>query len=575
MLIFEKIIYRNYLASGKSPIEIDLSSNKKTLIIGENGDGKSTVMSALSFALFGKDCSGKSKTTLVNSINKKNCLVELWFRREGNRYQIKRGIKPSVFEIYENEALLDPPANMRDYQKKLEEDILQFSFFSFKQVIILSSRNYIPFMKLNSVQRREFIEELLDLSVFSKMNRIVKEKSKELDDLIFDNEVKLNGQRELVKTYTSSLEKVEKSNREKIQESKRFVDESTKKLHKLEKIKNEKYEYRDGLRTKSTKLLDAKSKASKILFGLDKDIEEAGRKLKILKRQLDEIEETRICPKCGTEFTEEKKQEFKKDILSDIDTFSSVIKKSESKKQEILPKIEKIEKEEEKHGELETRAFEDYDKYSRACSKLCAQIEEHNKILQKSENELQTDISENLDKAKGLEKEYTLELKQLNEKQSHVKIAVDLLKDSGIKASIIENYIDKINNFINEYLQRLDFFVSFYLDKDFNEEIKSRYRDLFTYESFSEGEKQRIDLAILFTWRRIAQLRNSVNTPLLFLDEVFDSSMDQAGIENLISTFDLHQDSNIFVISHRENMTNHFDKVLKFKKINNFSEIIE
>lgn len=568
MIYFKKIRWKNLLSTGNVFTEIDLCTRDTTLIVGTNGAGKSTILDALSFALFGKPFRKITKPQLVNSITKKNCVVEVEFSIGTNQYKIVRGIKPNLFEVYQNESLLNQSAEMRDYQDLLEKQIIKVNHKSFSQVVILGSATFQPFMQLSTSQRREIIEDLLDLQIFTVMNSLLKDKVLINSENIYE----VNSQKKLIESKIEMTKQHMldmKDNNYKIAAEKQIlIDQTTTqikqtsdKVHKVSQ-KIEKIQKEVG---------DEESVSKKInkLSQLKHQIEA---KVALLNEDVDFFNEHENCPTCKQHINEEfriktveEKNAQIKETEEGLKLLSVEYETANNRFKQIMNLMNEIQN-------LEIEKVE-YKTTVRSLVEYSHQLEDEIKKLKENKNEVNDNkITEYESELKKLELRYN----ELSEEKDILAAAGVLLKDTGIKSKIIKQYIPVINKLINKYLSAMDFFVSFELDESFNETIKSRYRDDFTYASFSEGEKQKIDLALLFTWRAVAKIRNSINTNLLLMDEVFDSSLDLNGTDYLMNIIrDIAKDNNIIIISHKEHMIEKFTNVLKFNKHKNFSQIQE
>ena len=571
MITFKSITWQNFLSTGNSPNTVLLDKSTTTLIIGKNGEGKSTILDALCFALFGKPFRNINKGQLINSINGKGCLVTIEFSISGKEYRVVRGIKPNVFQIYVNGELMNQDAAARDYQKVLEQQIIRLNYKTFTQVVILGSASFVPFMQLTSYQRREVIEDILDIRIFSTMNQLLKEKANETKASItrIENEVSVaklavEGQTTLINTLKTAkseaieslLSKVENNNSE-IQRSESAVAATL---------------------TKITTLQSRVAKKSKV----DNDIEEAkGWKTKLLSKVeqwSDEAEffnENSVCPSCSQGIPHEHKE----NVLHELNT------KIESENQR-LTELEDIHNKLNADLTLMNNILSEITDLNISVSTYNANITMLNRMNKELAEEIENhkadthNVDEEKRKLKELAQNALEKIKtktQLLETRNLEDVASSLLKDTGIKTAIIREYLPIMNKLINKYLNAMDTYIHFELDESFNESIKSRHRDDFTYASFSEGEKMRIDLAILFTWRQIAKMKNSVNTNLLLLDEIFDSSLDTAGTDYFLNLMDQFGDkTNIFVISHKgDQLFDKFRSVIKFEKRNDFSVIVK
>ena len=569
MIEFKSVQWKNFLSTGNSPNKVLLNKSPTTLIIGKNGEGKSTILDALCFSLFGKPFRNINKGQLVNSINGKNCLVEIELSIGTKDYKIIRGIKPNIFEIWCNGDLLNQDAASRDYQKVLEQQILKLNYKTFTQVVILGSASFVPFMQLPTTQRREVIEDILDIRIFSTMNQLLKEKAQETKDAIItiENEIstaktKVDSQTQLIKTITEAKTSAIESIGAKISAN------STEILHaegEIQLIISEIDTLKASINDKETIAEDidkAKSIRSKLL-----------QKIETCEHNTEFFSEHDVCPSCSQDIAEEYKEGIIKDLnakMLDNNTKIGELETILSNLNEKLSQINKVvEQITDKNIELSTR--------NSTVTLLNKQIKELEAETQRVKSDT-TNLDEEKSKLKELATEAITKIHTkttLQEQRNLEEVANILLKDTGIKTAIIREYLPVMNKLINKYLNAMDAYIHFELDEAFNEIVKSRHRDDFTYASFSEGEKMRIDLSILFTWRQIAKMKNSVNTNLLLLDEIFDSSLDTAGTDyflSLMSSFG--ENTNIFVISHKgDQLFDKFRSVIKFEKRNDFSII--
>ena len=556
MIIFEKIRWKNFLSTGNVFTEINLSSTKTNLIVGSNGAGKSTILDALTFSLFGKSFRKISKSMLVNSINEKDCVVEIEFSKGPNKFKIVRGIKPNKLEIYQNGEMLDQSSNVNDYQKQLEQTILKMNYKSFTQIVVLGSSTFVPFMRLPTTQRREIIEDILDIQIFSMMNQVLKDKVRtsndELKQVDYEThlaEEKINMQKDFISTMGQKNLDTIASKQEKIevlmQEEEEIIGKNKIAIVELENFS------------------DAKTKL-RTLNTLKGKIEQ---KFNTHKKQHEFFVKNTTCPTCSQSLTKELKE-------SKISTIMESIKELQTGFKEMETSIALAEDREREHSSI-SKAIAEHNTTSLRIQKQIKEVYDEIETLQ---NEKNNTIQEE-EKLIKLETDY-LNLKKLvatmKEERNTLLAATILLKDNGIKTRVIKRYLPVMNKLINQHLQNLEFYVNFNLDENFEETIKSRYRDTFTYESFSEGEKARIDIALLLTWRSIAKLKNSVDTNILILDEIFDGSLDQNGTGELgwiLRNFD--DNTNIFVISHKETLEGKFERTLLVEKHQNYSIVKE
>ena len=570
MIEFKSVQWKNFLSTGNSPNKVLLNKSPTTLIIGKNGEGKSTILDALCFSLFGKPFRNINKGQLVNSINGKGCSVEVEFDINGKEYKIIRGIKPNVFEIWLDGEMINQDAASRDYQKILEQQILKLNYKTFTQVVILGSASFVPFMQLPTTQRREVIEDILDIRIFSTMNSLLKEKVQETKDAIatIENEIstaktKVDAQTQLIKTITEAKTSAIESIVSKISANSSEILQAE---GEIQSIVSEIDTLKASINDKETIAEDidkAKSIRSKLL-----------QKIETCEHNTEFFSEHDVCPSCSQDIPEEYKEGIIKDLNSKLLDNNTKIGELETILTNLNEKLSQINKVVEqitdKNIELSTR--------NSTVTLLNKQIKELEAETQRVKSDT-TNLDEEKGKLKDLAKEAIGKIgqkTQLQEQRNLEDVANILLKDTGIKTAIIREYLPIMNKLINKYLQAMDAYIHFELDEAFNESVKSRFRDDFTYASFSEGEKMRIDLAILFTWRQIAKMKNSVNTNLLLLDEIFDSSLDTAGTDYFLNLMNQFGDNtNIFVISHKgDQLFDKFRSVIKFEKRNDFSIII-
>lgn len=569
MIVFKSVEWCNFLSTGNSSNKILLNKSPTTLIIGKNGEGKSTILDALCFSLFGKPFRNINKNQLINSINGKKCLVTIEFEISGREYKIIRGIKPNIFEIYLNGEMINQDAASRDYQKILEQQILKLNYKTFTQVVILGSASFVPFMQLSPLQRREVIEDILDIRIFSTMNQLLKERATETKETIakIENEIataktKVDGQTQLIKTIAEAKTSAIESIATKITANN---DEILRAEGEIELIISQIDTLKASIHDKETVAEDiekAKTIKSKLLD-----------RIETCEHNTGFFNEHDVCPSCDQNIPEQHKSKIVEELntklleqnkkVDELETILSNLNKKLSKITEIQTQIT------DKNIELSTR--------NSTITLLNKQVKEMQAEVESTKTDT-SNLDEEKTKLKDLAKEALLKISEKTQLQEHrnlEEVASILLKDTGIKTAIIREYLPAMNKLINKYLQAMDAYIHFELDESFNEIVKSRHRDDFTYASFSEGEKMRIDLSILFTWRQIAKMKNSVNTNLLLLDEIFDSSLDTAGTDyflNLMNQFG--ENTNIFVISHKgDQLFDKFRSVVKFEKRNDFSVI--
>jgi len=567
MIKFRQLKYKNFLSTGNSFTTVNLELTKSSLIVGQNGSGKSTMLDALSFALFGKAHRNVNKPQLVNSVNGKDCVVEVEFHALGMEYRILRGLKPAKFEIWQDGVMINQDSHAKEYQKVLEQNILKLNHKSFHQIVVLGSSSFIPFMQLPASHRREVIEDLLDINVFSKMNTVLKEKINTLKDSIRENEHTLELSKAKIDTqedHIFELEKISESAKSKYEDE---IKEQQAELARLEKLVEG---YTDTQMREVEKLLFATKKQIDKLEKFDFQFDQ---KIKKFDKDVKFYEDNDTCPTCDQEIAADTKS---KKIRETFESKGQVEDGKHKLSFEIAKHYDEMTRNENILSE-ETSKFQDVEMHRRDISRLKREIQNLSDELSaggQDMDSLQTAKSTLEDLRRSREKIVQRKM-ELAEEREYNNVITEMLKDSGIKTKIIKQYLPVINKLTNQYLQVLDFYVHFDLDEGFNETIRSRHRDAFSYSSFSEGEKQRIDLALLFTWRQVAKMKNSVATNLLVLDETFDSSLDADGVENLLKILDtLDDETNVFIISHKgELLDNKFERKIEFTKSKNFSKI--
>lgn len=569
MIIFQKIRWRNFLSTGNAFTEIDLTKSTNTLIIGQNGAGKSTILDALTFGLFGKPFRKINKPQLLNSINNANAIVEVEFSIGKKKYKIVRGMKPNIFEIYCDDVLVNQDAKVKDYQEHLEKFIIKLNYKSFTQVVVLGSASFVPFMQLSAADRRTIIEELLDIGIFSSMNVILKNKLSTIKDQQRDNDYNIKLINEKISLQKQNIEEHKKNHLVEIEKKTKEISDNDVYLNKITKNIALIQKHIEQLTNNISDESSVSSKNAKILT-LQSKFQDS---IKKLNKEISFYETNDNCPTCqqsiATE-TKEKNVTEKQNKITEIETATTKLKQELTNVSDRLDKIGKIQKHISEHNSEIVKLNTQVTSINNYNAKLLKEIEELKTRSDSNENDD--------DKLKSLNTELadtqTL-AEQLSVDKQYYEFASTLLKDTGIKTKIIKQYLPVMNKLINKYLTAMDFFVNFNLNENFEETIKSRHRDEFSYASFSEGEKMRIDLALLFTWRQVAKMKNSVNTNLLILDEVFDSSLDGVGTEEFLKLLNsLDTKTNVFVISHKgDQLFDKFRSVIKFKKANNFSQV--
>ena len=570
MIVFQKLRFKNFLSTGNNFTEIDFETSPTTLIVGHNGSGKSTMLDALSFALFGKSHRKISKPQLVNSINNKGLLVEVEFCIGSNKYKIVRGIKPNKFEIWCNGNMINQDSHNKEYQSVLEKNIIKLNHKSFHQIVVLGSSSFVPFMQLPAQARREVIEDLLDINMFSKMNQLLKEKMATLKEDIRQNahsteivKTKINAQKKYLRDLTAINSAYRKEKEDSISAAQEEINSIQSQNFNLS------LQISDSLPCTETGLTKTRTQLSQ-LVDFDSSFKT---KAKTIAKEIKFFSENDDCPTCRQEIDAETR---------DKRTTEGKVKAKElaeamSKAREQMDILQKREQEFVQQMETIREWQSEININNNSIARLQRSIDQLQQEIQSLSND-NGDLEEANKQLTELEKsicELQDQKYKLHEDYSYQQVSAELLKDTGIKTKIIKQYLPVINKLTNQYLQTLDFFVHFDLDESFNETIRSRHRDNFSYDSFSEGEKQRIDLALLFTWRQVAKMKNSVATNLLILDETFDSSLDDDGVDNLMKIlYTLGEESNVFVISHKSELEDaQFQRKIEFVKEKNFSKM--
>ena len=570
MILFRKIKWKNLLSTGNHFTEIQFDKSPSTLIVGSNGAGKSTMLDALCFVLFGKPFRSVNKPLLLNSINGKDCIVEVEFNSGNKHYKIIRGIKPNVFEIWQDGEMINQDAAVRDYQEYLEKFILKLNYKSFTQIVILGSASFTPFMQLSASDRRAIIEELLDIQVFSAMNNILKDKITMNKDATITKKYDIDLTEQKYSLQKKHIDELKQNNEDKVKEYEGEISGSANTIstlaEQIELFSNEVQQLQILVNAKAE--TEAKVKT---ITKLESQIES---NLSKFRKDINFFQHNDDCPTCrqaiamefkekeltllGTKVTEcdHGLQELEKKLLAEQTKLNS-ISETQKKIQELQIEIA-----------TKNTTITETNKYIKRLEKQIEDLKLNKSTTDKEEQELSI-INESLSQLKR-------HLCDLIDEKTYYEVASGLLKDTGIKTKIIKQYLPIINKLVNKYLASFDFFVNFNLDESFKETIKSRHRDDFTYDSFSEGEKQKIDLALLFSWRAVAKLKNSANTNLLILDEVFDSSLDANGTEYLMTILQMLEGTNVFVISHKGDiLQDKFRSVIRFEKVKNFSRIVK
>ena len=568
MIQFSKVRYKNFLSTGNYFTEINLNTNPTTLIIGENGAGKSTFLDAITFGLFGKPFRNINKPQLVNSINDKDCVVEVEFSIASKQYKIVRGIKPNQFEIYCDGVLLNQDAKAKDYQDQLEKLILKMNYKSFTQIVILGSTNFTPFMQLSAADRRSVIEDLLDIQIFSAMNVVVKNKLNSYKTEAAQLKIQIDATKGKIELHKKHLDELKRNTKDIVDAKKKEVTENNTALETLATESTAKDSQIDALLLQVSDE-DASNKKFTKLNQLEAKIEGNIQKL---EKDIEFYSVNSTCPSCDQAINN--KEEKVHSCNSKITELGDGLKKLKDESNAVLQRINTI-----KATQKELKSLEQDLVRINTSSK---QIRNYIKKLEAEIDEIENKPAMS-NEFKAQSKTLLNELQTQNDKRKAASEAItnydiisQLLKDGGIKSKIIKQYIPIINKLVNKYLASMDFFVNFNLDEEFKESIKSRHRDDFSYENFSEGEKKRIDLALLFTWRAVAKMKNSANTNLLIFDEVFDGSLDTNGTEEFLKLINMFNDgTNIFVISHKGDvLADKFKHTIKFGKVKNFSQMV-
>ena len=568
MIVFKKIRYKNFLSTGNTPIEVNLSNSPTTLVIGKNGSGKSTLLDALCWALFNKPFRIIKKEQMINTINSSDCEVEIEFNVGTKQYRVKRSVKPNLFEIYEDGSLLNQNASSIDYQKYLEQNIMKLNYRSFIQVVILGSSSYEPFMKMKARYRRDVVEEILDVKVFTQMDLILRDQQGQLSKEVLE----IHHKSDLIQTKYETEMKHFKSLSDL-----NTNDIDDKKLQ-LEKQKKAKDEYTNKIKEIQSQIddynvqLEGKDEADnklKQLLKLETKIEQ---NLESHKKSLDFFEQNDTCPTCTQKIEETFRDEKIQKERSKVVTLNQGMK-------DLVTELSKVENKITEFNDISEKLYENKIQMSKVESSL-NELKRftdtlHNEILLlEGKDEDDIEIAQNLIHLKDELENTKIQLDKVTEDKKYIDVIREILSDRGAKAKIIKKYLPIMNTLINQYLQSMDFFVSFHLDEEFKETVKSRHRDTFDYNNFSEGEKMRIDLALVFTWRAIARMKNSANTNLMVLDEIFDSSLDGQGTDDFFKIVNKMGKENIFIISHKGDILfDKFTNIIKFEKEHNFTRL--
>ena len=569
MILFEKLRYKNFLSSGNQFIEISFVDSSTTLVIGNNGAGKSTMLDALTFSLFGKSYRGVNKPQLINSVNEKDCVVEIEFTTGGTAWKVVRGIKPSIFKIYKEGELLDSDAAAKDQQIWFENVVLKMNYKSFTQIVILGSSNFVPFMQLSAQNRRDVIEDLLDIKIFSSMNQVLKNRVKTIRDEVRTLELKKESLEEKVHMQRDFIEEVERLADTDINIKKNQITDLTKTQEDLLKgaLENE------NQLLEKQKELEKYSGATKKLRKLGNLKGKISQKVSVITEEHKFFSENTVCPTCSQDIEET----FRINRISDAQNKAKELRSG-------FIQLEEAIKEEEEREHQFSIVSKEVTNLTHEISQINTKISGYQRQVRDLEQEIQTvatrlaERNSEHEKLESLEEQFKIASEETESKKDQLtnfNFVYDLLKDGGVKTQIIKKYLPLINSQVNKYLQMMEFFINFCLDEEFNESIQSPIQEDFSYASFSEGEKMRIDLALLFTWREIAKIKNSLNCNLIIFDETFDSSLDGFGTDEFMKIIRfVIKDANTFVISHKEGMRDKFLNVLKFEKQKGFSRLV-
>ena len=570
MITFKQIRWKNFLSTGNQFTEVCFTENSTNLIIGSNGAGKSTILDALTFSLFGKSFRKINKPQLVNTTNEKDCKVEVEFSTPGTEWKVVRGIKPAVFEIWRNDNLLDQSAAALDQQKWLEQNVLKMNYKSFTQIVILGSSTFVPFMQLSAQNRRDVIEDLLDIRIFSSMNNLIKEKIRALKEDVKVFELKKESLNDKVQMQENFIEELENRGKKNIEDKEKRISQLLIEENNF-MLSNQVLEEDVFKLTKEIEGLDSAKEKLRTLGNLKGKI---SNKVSTITKEHKFFTQNTVCPTCGQGIEETFRinrindaQDKAKELQSGYKELEQAINKEEERERQFTALSKEI--------TTLTHGISQNNTKIAGCQRQVRDLESE---IQRVTDQLANKSSENEKLATfkdNLKTTYN-ELAQRKDTIDYYDFSYSLLKDGGVKTKIIKKYLPLINQQVNKYLQLMDFYINFSLDEEFNETVQSPIHDNFSYSSFSEGEKMRIDLALLFTWREVARMKNSVNTNLLIMDEVFDSSLDGFGTQEFIKIIRyVIQDANVFVISHKSGLEDRFESVLRFEKVKGFSNVVQ
>ena len=561
MIVLKTVRWKNFLSTGNQFLEVHLDKEPMTLIVGKNGAGKSTLIDAITFSLFGKPFKKINKSQLMNSVNEKDLITEIEFNIGKSKWKVRRGMKPALFEIYHNGQIINQDAKSNDYQKYLEDKVLKLNFKSFTQIVVLGSASFVPFMQLSANDRRIIIEDILDIGIFSVMKNLLKDRSMLLKEEMSEIEYEIKLLQEKIKIQEKHLKELKEKSASKRKSDLEKMEETQDEIARL----TEEIEDHQDMVVSLMKSIADEDTTHKKNSELDKYRSQINKNLKKLNKEKSFYEKNKICPTCEQDIPEDFKKHKCSDISDDIDEMDDGLEKIETEIQKVIDRLAEV-----------SLVHKDIQKEENEIRTKNGYIKSHNSFIKHLNEEL-TNIVEEADegKIKILNSELEDQKKsrsEYTEQKRYYDILGAILNDKGIKTRIIRKYLPFINNHVNNYLKDMDFFVNFQLDENFQETIKSRHRDDFSYYSFSEGEKKRIDIALLLTWRHIASMRNSVNVNLLILDEVFDASLDQAGVDDLMKLFNILNKTNLFIISHKlDILDDKFPAKITVEKLKNFT----
>jgi DNA repair exonuclease SbcCD ATPase subunit len=561
MIRLKVVRWRNFLSTGNQFLEVNLDKEPMTLIVGKNGAGKSTLIDAITFSLFGKPFKKINKGQLMNTVNEKDLVTEIEFSIGNNEWKIRRGIKPALFEIYNNGKIINQDAKSTDYQKYLEDKVLKLNFKSFTQIVVLGSASFVPFMQLSANDRRVIIEDILDIGIFSVMKNLLKDRSVMLKEELGEVEYEIKLLQEKIKLHEKHIEELKSKSDTKRKSDLDKIEETQREITKL----SEEIEEHQDLVMSLIKSITDEKESHKKNSALDKYKAQINKNLKKLNKDKRFFEEKENCPTCEQNIDETFKKNKLNDVSDDIEEMNDGLGKLETEIENVTNRLGEI-LECNKKIQAEENEIRSKNTYIKSHNRFITHLNEelNNKVGDIDEGKISI-LNNELDSSKESRAQYA-------EQKRYYDILGTILNDKGIKTRIIRKYLPVINNHVNMYLKDMDFFVNFQLDENFQETIKSRHRDDFSYYSFSEGEKKRIDIALLLTWRYIAAMRNSVNVNLLILDEVFDASLDQAGVDDLMKLFHLLDKTNLFIISHKlDVLDDKFPAKITVEKHKNFS----